>query len=108
MPVHQIHHIITQIEWNHTQFFCINDEISVLDDINEYNFTHQISSELIHRACYDIDMSSDNTKVEVDATPIYSTNETTFISQNYYANAGHNYYAPLFLTNNQEDVSPGK
>ena len=67
----------------------------VLDDINKDNPAHQIQSEVIDRACYDIDMNSDNTEVEVDVTPIDSTNDKTCIYQNQYVNVVHNHYVPF-------------
>ena len=69
--------------------------MTVLDDINEDNFTHQSSSELIDHEYYESDTSSDNSKGEVDITPIDLKNKTTYIFHNHDVNVVHNYYAHL-------------
>ena len=51
---------------------CINGEISVLDDINEDNYTDIHVLEEIDSARDDNDVNSDHSKEGVDITPINS------------------------------------
>ena len=60
--------------------FCLNRQIAVLNDINEDNSYHKISSEITDHACDDIGLNLDNTEEEVNVTCIHSTNETNNIS----------------------------
>ena len=86
---------------------CINDDMTVLDYINEYNSIHPHSPKVMDSERDDSDINSDHTKGEVDAKPIDISNDTMFIYHNHDVNLFHNYYTPLLLSNNQEDVSSG-
>ena len=55
---------------------CINEEMSVLDDINKDNYNHPHQLGAIFSVRDYIDLSSDKSKVDVDITPINSRNDT--------------------------------
>ena len=78
--------------------------MSVLDDINEYNYTNLRPLEEIDSACYDSDMNSYHYKIYMDTTPINLKNDTKYSYHNHHVNFVRNFYANLLYYTNREDV----